>query len=99
MIRITVSRPQIRKEAIRRGLKMLDWKNNPFFSNWGLNPSKHAEDQGKNSSATRNWIRKGARQRNKQYYSDNILYGRTLELAWEGIVHWVVGFSRDPTGV
>lgn len=36
MIKFAVSRPAVRKEAIQRGLKMLDWRNDPFLTNYGL---------------------------------------------------------------
>lgn len=36
MIKFAVSRPAVRKEAIQRGLNMLDWRNDPFLSNYGL---------------------------------------------------------------
>lgn len=36
MIKFAVSRPQERREAIEKGLTMLDWKNDPFLSNYGL---------------------------------------------------------------
>lgn len=36
MIKFAVSRPQARKEAISKGLKLLDWHNDPFLNNYGL---------------------------------------------------------------
>lgn len=37
MIKFAVSRPPIRKQAIDHGLAMLDWQNDPFLQNYGLN--------------------------------------------------------------
>ena len=36
MIKFAVSRPAVRKDAINRGLAMLDWKNDPYLVNYGL---------------------------------------------------------------
>lgn len=36
MIKFAVSRPSERREAIEKGLHMLDWKNDPFLANYGL---------------------------------------------------------------
>lgn len=36
MIKFAVSRPAVRREAIQRGLNMLDWKNDPFLTNYGM---------------------------------------------------------------
>ena len=36
MIKFAVSRPSERREAIEKGLQMLDWKNDPFLANYGL---------------------------------------------------------------
>lgn len=36
MIKFAVSRPEARKAAIRRGLEMLDWRNDPFLNGYGL---------------------------------------------------------------
>lgn len=36
MIKFAVSKPAVRKEAIQRGLTMLDWRNDPFLTNYGL---------------------------------------------------------------
>lgn len=36
MIKFAVSRPAARIKAIQLGLDMLDWKNDPFLSNYGL---------------------------------------------------------------
>lgn len=36
MIKFAVSRPQARREAINKGLVMLDWQQDPFLNNYGL---------------------------------------------------------------
>lgn len=36
MIKFAVSRPAERKKAIQTGLDMLDWKNDPYLRNYGL---------------------------------------------------------------
>ena len=36
MIKFAVSRPEARKKAIRRGLDMLNWRNDSFLSGYGL---------------------------------------------------------------
>ncbi|MCJ1470295.1 hypothetical protein MMC07_008940 [Pseudocyphellaria aurata] len=36
MIKFAVSRPNDRRKAIQDGLKMLDWRNDPYLSNYGL---------------------------------------------------------------
>lgn len=36
MIKFAVSRPAERKKSIQTGLDMLDWKNDPYLRNYGL---------------------------------------------------------------
>lgn len=36
MIRFAVSKPNVRKQAIKEKVALLDWKQDPFLNNYGL---------------------------------------------------------------